>query len=54
MELRVTRKPTSCRATPKFANIFWNQTVHYYVHKISPLVLILNQTNPVYTTSSYP
>jgi hypothetical protein len=34
-------------ATQEFSKILWNPKVNNYVHKNSPLIQILRQTNPV-------
>jgi hypothetical protein len=53
MELSTTRETTSSEATPYFPRVLWNQTFHHRIHKSSPLVPILGQVNPVYSTPSY-
>jgi hypothetical protein len=53
VELRSTRNSTSCIATPQFPTILWNPKLHCCVHKSSPILPILRQTNQIQTTQAY-
>jgi len=46
-------KLTVIQLVEKFPAFFWNPKFHYRIHKRSPLVSILNQTNQVPISPSY-
>jgi hypothetical protein len=53
MGLSTTRDPTSSVTSRQFPSTSLNPKVYYRIRKLTPLVSILIQTNPVHTTPSY-
>jgi hypothetical protein len=52
MEQSPSSEASSRSATWKFPNIIWNAIVHFRVHLSPPLVPVMSQMNPTYTTAS--
>jgi hypothetical protein len=53
MQLTTTPEATNYVATWQFPSILWNPKVQYRIHKSSPPLPILTQTNPVHITPSH-
>jgi hypothetical protein len=53
MELSTSWEATSCAATQELPNILFNSKAHFWDHMSPPVVPILSQLNPIYTSPSY-
>jgi hypothetical protein len=53
VEPRTIREATRCVTTRWFPSKLWSPSLHYRAQESSPLLPILNQTNPVHTNPAY-
>jgi hypothetical protein len=47
MELSAAQEVAGCAVTQELSSILWNLKVPYCIHKSSPLIPVLGQTDPV-------
>jgi hypothetical protein len=52
MEQSPSWEVNSPSANEEITHLLWDLKIHYIFHKISPVVTILNQMNPVHTLIS--